>query len=53
MDISQVDWTKYESVYGVSMNSAIVLPAEGSTAAVESGHVTLEGYAYPDGEKAC
>jgi sulfite oxidase len=53
MDISQVDWTKYESVYGVSMNSAIVLPAEGSTAAVESGLVTLEGYAYPDGEKAC
>ena len=50
-DMTKVQWNKYTSVYGTCINSAVVHPQEGTTATVENGAVTLEGYAYPEGEK--
>lgn len=51
-DITKVDWTKYECVYGQVINSAFTQPAKGAEISLSQGAdtVAITGWAHGDGE---
>ena len=52
LDITKVDWTKYECVYGQVINSAFTHPANGSEVSLSQGADTvgITGWAHGNGE---